>query len=645
MFQKLHRVSAVGFSVGILVGFFAGLAPVAAVPWIGGFSGDNWNDAANWDNAAGPFVPDGFNGESADIGPGDNPQIIEDAPVPPRFILIDGGTVDHTAGLMDLGQVGAGGGGPELGNGNAGESIYNLSGGELRLAAAQFSDVNIGLAAGSGLSTFNISGTGFLNQTGVFDPGRGVQVGRFEEGLLQMSDSARLDTVGTLRNGGDSINGPGTIRIIGDGVQIDADDFYSQDEASTLDLIFSATNTISPINTLLDARLDGNLRAEFQTSPSLGQQFTIINTGTGAAGTFAGLFPVGLDPGLGLGVTNNGGDGNDVVLQIISDTGVNEWLPDAAGDWNELLNWSGGIPDGRVALFGGNISAPRTVFTDAAVNVSGLSFNSANTYAVAGTGSVTLTGDGANATIDITSGDHQMQVAVNLGSDTDVNGTGGSLTISSTLDLDGNALNIQSGTININGQVLPGAGGMVNSSATLGTAGATAFGGDLVTSGTLAVQIAGTGSDQFSQFNVGGSADLSGLIDVSFIDGFSLGGGESFEILTAGTLVDNGIQLAAGGANDSFTLVVTPGANGSLLLSSAGLPGDFNLDLVVDGTDFLLWQRNGLSASDLADWEANYGTDLNPAAASSTAVPEPASLLLMLAGLAAVGLKRSRELV
>ena len=61
------------------------------------------------------------------------------------------------------------------------------------------------------------------------------------------------------------------------------------------------------------------------------------------------------------------------------------------------------------------------------------------------------------------------------------------------------------------------------------------------------------------------------------------------------------------------------------IVEAPQLTGDFNGDGLVDGFDFLSWQRgespNPLSASDLADWEANYGNSLlSPLA---TAVPEP----------------------
>ena len=65
--------------------------------------------------------------------------------------------------------------------------------------------------------------------------------------------------------------------------------------------------------------------------------------------------------------------------------------------------------------------------------------------------------------------------------------------------------------------------------------------------------------------------------------------------------------------------------------------GDFDVDGDVDGRDFLLWQRGGspngtpggpVSAADLADWQANYG--FPPLTATSTAVPEPGTLVLLI---------------
>lgn len=61
---------------------------------------------------------------------------------------------------------------------------------------------------------------------------------------------------------------------------------------------------------------------------------------------------------------------------------------------------------------------------------------------------------------------------------------------------------------------------------------------------------------------------------------------------------------------------------------SGGLEGDFNGDSVVDGSDFLLWQRNP-AVGNLADWQANYGT--GALASGINAVPEPAAISLLVA--------------
>ncbi len=66
-------------------------------------------------------------------------------------------------------------------------------------------------------------------------------------------------------------------------------------------------------------------------------------------------------------------------------------------------------------------------------------------------------------------------------------------------------------------------------------------------------------------------------------------------------------------------------------LPEAGLTGDFDDDGDVDGNDFLVWQQGGsptpMSAGDLADWRANYGSS-GGSVATIGAVPEPGTLVL-----------------
>ena len=71
--------------------------------------------------------------------------------------------------------------------------------------------------------------------------------------------------------------------------------------------------------------------------------------------------------------------------------------------------------------------------------------------------------------------------------------------------------------------------------------------------------------------------------------------------------------------------------------NSESIHGDFDLDGDVDGADFLMWQRgespNQLSQSDLADWGANFGAAAS-LSASSFQVPEPATALMLMLGMA-----------
>ncbi len=86
-----------------------------------------------------------------------------------------------------------------------------------------------------------------------------------------------------------------------------------------------------------------------------------------------------------------------------------------------------------------------------------------------------------------------------------------------------------------------------------------------------------------------------------------------------------------------------PFQSGSIVPSTV-LAGDFDADGDVDGLDFLKWQRgevsNSPNASDLAAWEANYGT-FAPLSAATNAMPEPSAVLLgVMASLAGISFRR-----
>ena len=88
----------------------------------------------------------------------------------------------------------------------------------------------------------------------------------------------------------------------------------------------------------------------------------------------------------------------------------------------------------------------------------------------------------------------------------------------------------------------------------------------------LRIELASASS--FDKLVITGSAALSGILDVSLINGFLPINGQQFTILTAGNVVNNGLVLG-GSAASSFGLLVNS-TSVVLQATGAGLPGDYN---------------------------------------------------------------------
>ncbi|QDS99575.1 PQQ-dependent sugar dehydrogenase [Adhaeretor mobilis] len=167
--------------------------------------------------------------------------------------------------------------------------------------------------------------------------------------------------------------------------------------------------------------------------------------------------------------------------------------------------------------------------------------------------------------------------------------------------------------------------------------------GYLVTSDSSALDPTGWESLETSEGNgwTESNPAATHIGELNLADTLALLGGS--ELISLGALFDfDGIGVdqdlefefhLAGG--DTITGIVQYGA---LSLTS----GDFNGDGDVDGVDFLTWQRDNLSASELSDWQSNYGQSASQAAAG-TAVPEPTSLGLLLVALTSLACSQRRK--
>jgi pectate lyase len=179
------------------------------------------------------------------------------------------------------------------------------------------------------------------------------------------------------------------------------------------------------------------------------------------------------------------------------------------------------------------------------------------------------------------------------------------------------------------------------------TAGQTEILGNLtLASGALAIELGGPAAGtEFDQVIVQGDAHLGGVLDLSLFNGFSILPGDTFEILTiAGTRSGEFVGLSEGSLAatlgvDLFITYQAGDGNDVALFTTSSLPGDFVPNGVVDGEDFLAWQRDP-SVGSLVGWEANFG---GPASMPTHPVPEPASLgwMALLAASLAMGRRGS----
>ncbi|QEG36835.1 putative lipoprotein [Bythopirellula goksoeyrii] len=138
--------------------------------------------------------------------------------------------------------------------------------------------------------------------------------------------------------------------------------------------------------------------------------------------------------------------------------------------------------------------------------------------------------------------------------------------------------------------------------------------------------------DSFINMAAGGMLALMGEADTSLTDFLELVDGTDAIRYWDSNLFDWAPLTAATNGIDYTLTYLTEGDLTGYTLLTVGqvgdLEGDYDADGDVDGADFLAWQRDP-SLGSLADWHANYGAG-SPLIANSSAVPEPATAVLML---------------
>jgi autotransporter-associated beta strand protein len=537
--------------------------------------------------------------------------------------------------------------------------------------------------------------------------GSGVAFNKRGAGVLVLSGANTYNggtTIeqGTLRAGADQVIPVGRVVVQGGG---------------TLDLTGHA-ETIGPggvSQTGLELRDDAQVFAG--NSLVISTLGTFINYSSGATASGASIHSGSLTLGTG-GATRSFSVANN--LAAVDDLSISATITNAAMNPDSATPVINKLGDGRLTLSGNNtfwrgVRVSAGSLRVKSNNALGNGVDSANTGTNVLDGAslelvggvdvaaehLTLAGDGVEAAgslrsvSGINTWDGQVVLFTNatIGVDADsltvggvISGTG-SLTKSGpgTLILD--AANMHNGGMTVDEGTL-GGNGSLTGILTLNTGGTLAPGAsagiftvgevDFNAGSVFAVELAsdgGVAGTDFDQLLVTGDATLDGVLDVSLIAPFTPTPGQSFEIIdVGGTLsgIFSGLPQAAlvgnFGGTDLFITYAGGDGNDVALFASAGLPGDYNGNGVVDAADYTVWRDHLGTNFDLAGngdemgpsggvvdqadyllWTASFGavasvgSSATSDAISPTGVPEPSGLLLAASATLLLAIRRPRR--
>jgi autotransporter-associated beta strand protein len=250
----------------------------------------------------------------------------------------------------------------------------------------------------------------------------------------------------------------------------------------------------------------------------------------------------------------------------------------------------------------------------------------------------------SGATLHASSGRFST-TTVNVAAGGQFNITGGSTDVAAIVLAGGTGIGFTGGTLHV--ETVHGS--LTNQGGSLSpgnSPGATAILGNYAqqSGGKLDIEIGGSvaGTD-FDAVTVTGTATLSGMLDVSLINGFTPTPGQKFSVLNAGSLVYDGLALGGPAANSFYMLIDAT----TVTLQAAGLLGDFNFDGVVDMGDYVVLRKGpGYLPTHFDIWRSHFGEPAGGGAAAGVgaSVPEPEAVVLLVAGLLGfLGRRSSRK--
>jgi hypothetical protein len=382
-------------------------------------------------------------------------------------------------------------------------------------------------------------------------------------------------------------------------------------------------------------------------------------------------FPAGM---FSLFWPENAGQNMYGVVILPQGPGRHTWNVDANGNWTATNNWATAVPNavGVEAVLGGVITAPRTVTVDGPIAVGTLSFDNAQTYTVAGAGPLTLDATSGDAKINVVSGNHTISAPITLADNAVITVTPAASTLTLTGALTATGRNLTkagAGTL-----ALPNvrATGLTIGGGTLAVAANGANEGVSVVS-TLSIAGDATPTATLDLANNAAIVDYTGASPVTAIraqilagrGGAGLGKTWNGQGITSNAAASAEPESRSLGYAENATLPLGAYANfhgqavdNTSVLIAFTRTGDANLDGVVNDDDVTILSASyapGVAGASWATGDFDYngfvddddvtllGAFYDPSApplavpSGVAAVPEPGSVLLLVAGMVAIG--------
>lgn len=253
------------------------------------------------------------------------------------FPTASSGTYNLSGGTMDFGG--------SLVVGSAGVGAFNMSGGSVTTSSfIQIGRTGTGTFVQTAGAVTAIRPTADAMVIGALAGANGAY--SISGGSLSITS---LDGTGGVVNGAATGDSTALFKVIGSAPTINFNNSFVQNANATL--AFDIGAGISPIAVTTNVTLSGNLGVKFTTTPSVGQQFTLMNYGGTLTGTFASFDDIVDSPAgansVKLTIDYGSGAGSAIKVTVASLV-----APSVPGDFNndgsvnglDLAAWKANVP-------------------------------------------------------------------------------------------------------------------------------------------------------------------------------------------------------------------------------------------------------------------------------------------------------------